>query len=181
MHSSQILPFSHLDDNEFALALYEFHNGPVHYDHDRLVDLAFNPLIATIDQHLTCSDDLDPDLHFNTNSRCDYFNEDKFNNILSKDGQSDSNFLILHLNFRSLRNKVDYLTLLLANLKINFTVIGISETWLQNDSHDVDMIGYEFIHKNRPDRSGGGVGLYLSNNYDFQVRDDLSGSDADVI
>ena len=107
---------------------------------------------------------MDPDLHFNTNSRCDYFNEDKFNNILSKDGQSDSNFSILHLNFRSLRNKVHYLTLLLANLKINFTVIGISETWLQNDSHDVDMIGYEFIHKNRPDRSGGGVGLYLSNN-----------------
>lgn len=84
MPSSQILPFSHLDDNEFALALYEFHNGPVHYDHDRLVDLAFNPLISTIDQHLTCSDDLDPDLHFNTNSRCDYFNEDKLNNILSK-------------------------------------------------------------------------------------------------
>ena len=111
MPSSQILPFSHLDDNEFALALYEFHNGPVHYDHDRLVDLAFNPLISTIDQHLTCFDDLDPDLHFNTNSRCDYFNEDKFNNILSKDGQSDSNFSILHLNVRSLRNKVDYLTL----------------------------------------------------------------------
>ena len=181
MPSSQILPFSHLDDNEFALALYEFHNGPVHYDHDRLVDLAFNPLISTIDQHLTCSDDLDPDLHFNTNSRCDYFNEDKLNNILSKDGQSDSNFSLLHLNVRSLRNKVDYLTLLLANLKINFTIIGISETWLQNDSHDVDMIGYEFIHKNRPDRSGGGVGLYLSNNCDFKVRDDLSGSDADVM
>ena len=88
--------------NEFALALYEFNNGPVHYDHDRLVDLAFNPLISTIDQHLTCSDDLDPDLHFNTNSRCDYCNEDKFNNILSKDGQSDSNFSILHLNVRSL-------------------------------------------------------------------------------
>ena len=73
-------------------------------------------VISTIDQHLTCSDDLDPDLHFNTNSRCDYFNEDKFNNILSKDGQSDSNFSILHLNVRSLQNKVDYLTLLLANL-----------------------------------------------------------------
>ena len=66
-----------------------------------------------------------------------------------KDGQSDSNFSILHLNVRSLRNKADYLTLLSANLKIN----------LQNDSHEVDMIGYEFIHKNRPDRSGGGVGL----------------------
>ena len=46
------------------------------------------------------------------------------------------------------------LKLLLANLNLKFTVIGISETWLQKDSHDVDMIGYEFIHKNRPDRAG---------------------------
>ena len=43
------------------------------------------------------------------------------------------------------------------------------------------MIAYEFIHKNRPDRSGGAVGLYLSNNFDFRVCDDLSGSDVDVI
>ena len=31
------------------------------------------------------------------------------------------------------------LKLLLANLNLKFTVIGISETSLQNDSHDVDM------------------------------------------
>ena len=92
MSSLQVLPFSRLDDNEFALLLYEFRNGPVHYDHDRLVDLAFNPLISTVDQYLTCSDDVDPDVHFNTDSRCDYFNEDKLNNILSNEGQSDSNF-----------------------------------------------------------------------------------------
>ena len=124
---------------------------------------------------------MDPDVHFNINSRCDYFNEDKLNNILSNEGQSDSNFSLLHLNVRSLRNKVDDLTLLLANLNVKFTVIGISETWLQNDSHDVDMIGYKFIHKNRPDRSGGGVGLYLSNNFDFKMRDDMCGSDAGVM
>ena len=58
MSSSQILRFTHLDDNEFALALYELHNRPVHYDHDRLVDLAFNPLISTVVQYLTCSDDV---------------------------------------------------------------------------------------------------------------------------
>ena len=70
---------------------------------------------------------------------------------------------------------------MLANLNIKFSVIAISEIWLQNDSHDVNMIAYEFIHKNRPDRSGGGVGLYLSNNFDFRVCDDLSGSDVDVM
>ena len=69
-------------------------------------------------------------------------------------GQSDSNFPILNLNDRSLRDKVDDLKLLLANLNLKFTVIGISETSLQNDSHDVDMqIGSEFIRKNRPERA----------------------------
>ena len=59
---------------------------PVHYDHDRLVDLAFNPLISSVDQYLTYSDDVDPDVHFNINNCCDYFNKDKVNNILSNEG-----------------------------------------------------------------------------------------------
>ena len=42
MSYSQILPFSQLDYNAFSWALCELRNGPVHYDHDRLVDLAFN-------------------------------------------------------------------------------------------------------------------------------------------
>ena len=78
-------------------------------------------------------------------------NEDNLN-ILSDEGQSqrggqspgqsDSNFPILNLNDRSLRDKVDDLKLLLANLNLKFTVIGISETSLQNDSHDVDMLDW---------------------------------------
>ena len=71
-----------------------------------------------------------------------------------------SNFPILHLNDRSLRNKVDDLKLFLVNLHLKFTVIGIPNT-----AHRTILmmlicgIGYEFIHKNRPDRSGGVVGL----------------------
>ena len=30
------LPFSHLDDNEFAAVIYEFRNGPVRFDPERL-------------------------------------------------------------------------------------------------------------------------------------------------
>ena len=38
---------------------------------------------------------MDSNIHFNINSRYDYFNEDKLNNILSNEGQSDSNIPIL--------------------------------------------------------------------------------------
>ena len=33
------LPFSHLDDDEFTAVIYEFRNGPVHFDRERLSSL----------------------------------------------------------------------------------------------------------------------------------------------
>ena len=71
-----------------------------------------------------------------------------------------SNFPVLHLNDRSLRNKVDGLKLFLANLHLKFTVIGIPNPACRMiPMMLICGIGYEFIHKNRPDRSGGVVGL----------------------
>ena len=115
---------------------------------------------------------MDPDIHFDINSRWYYFNEHKLNNILNNEGQSDSNFPLLHLNDRILPNKVDDLKLLLANLNLKFTVIGISETWLQKVAHDVDMIGYEINLFTKIDLI---EPVELSNNFDFKVQDDLSG------
>ena len=36
---SDVLPFNHLDDSSFSLALYELQNGPVHFDPDRFSSL----------------------------------------------------------------------------------------------------------------------------------------------
>ena len=33
---------------------------------------------------------------------------------------------------------------------------------------------FRSIHKHRPNRTGGGVGLYISDNLDFKIRADLS-------
>ena len=38
------LPFNHLDDGSFNLAVYEFSHGPLNYDADRLETLLFNPV-----------------------------------------------------------------------------------------------------------------------------------------
>ena len=38
------LPFNHLDDSSFNLAVYEFSHGPLSYDADRLETLLFNPV-----------------------------------------------------------------------------------------------------------------------------------------
>ena len=62
---------------------------------------------------------------------------------------------------------------LLQNLELRFSFIGITETWLRDLSHHTDISGYNFVHNPRKDRTGGGVGLYLAENFDFKCRADL--------
>ena len=53
-------------------------------------------------------------------------------------------------------------------------------TWLNDYSHSVDIDGFNFIHKHCPNRTGGGVGLYITETLDFKIRADLSFDDIDV-
>lgn len=79
------LPFSHLYDSDFAAVIYEFRNGPVHFDPERLSNLFINPLSSDFERFLIRSDDLDPDIHFNIDGGCSYYVEDKFNDTLQKE------------------------------------------------------------------------------------------------
>ena len=80
--------------------------------------------------------------------------------------------MLLHSNIRSLNANLEKLTDLLSNLNSEFSVIGITETWLQNTAHLVDIENYSFVHKHRTS-PGGGVGLYLSKQLNFKIRLDL--------
>ena len=71
---SDVLPFNHLDDSSFSLALYELQNGPVHFDPDRFSSLRYNPIFSNSNASLTQSGSLDPDINFNAvETPCDYF------------------------------------------------------------------------------------------------------------
>ena len=107
----------------------------------------------------------------------DYYIEDQFKDIFSQKFSNSSCLSFLHVNIRSLSRNLCGLTNLLVNVKHNFSVIGISETWLQNSSHSVDIDGYTFVHKHRPDKVGGGVGLYITSELDYKLRDDLAFAD----
>ena len=58
-------------------------NGQINFNTDRLMDLNYNPLLANANQHLTLSNDADPDFYFycDLNFSCDYLNEEQFNTI----------------------------------------------------------------------------------------------------
>ena len=55
----------------------------------------------------------------------------------------------MHLNIRSIKNKLDKFTNFLGDLKMKFSVIGITETWLDDCYHCYDIEGYTFVHNYR--------------------------------
>ena len=52
-------------------------------------------------------------------------------------------------------------------------MVQVTETWLRDSSDLTDISGYNFVHNPRKDRTGGGVGLYLADNFDFKCRPDI--------
>ena len=94
--------------------------------------MAFNPFLhsGNVD---SSERDFDPYDGINNITQCDYYHEEKFKQEISKKFQDQPHFSFLHLNIRSLMNKVDDLQQYLAEIEDNFSVIGISETWLDNN------------------------------------------------
>ena len=72
----------------------------------------------------------------------------------------------MYLNARSIRNKISLLEAYVTAEDPD--IIGITETWLDLDGKDVKQLysleGYNLFHKDRKDRGGGGVALYVRNN-----------------
>ena len=65
---------------------------------------------------------------------------------------------------------------------INFSLIGISETWITDNSTNLyDISGYKFLNINRKNKIGGVVGLYVKGHIQFKVREDLSIAKEDIV
>ena len=106
--------------------------------------------------------------------QCDYYDEEKFKHKISKRFLDQPHFSFLHLNIRSVMNKVDYLQQYLVDTENNFSVIGIGETWLDNNTESlVHLPNYSFINTNRTTKTGGGVGMSISPSINYSIRTNL--------
>lgn len=179
MNPEHDLPFNHLADASFSLALFELANGPIHYNYDRLDSLLFNPIE---NRQNDINYDLDPDNHLDFDAtRCTYFIEDQIN-VATKDRLKPPSFSVIHLNARSLVNNFDKFKQLFDNIDHSFSAIGVTETWLNDHNSDqVNIPGYNFISNNRSTKIGGGTGIYLQSHFEFKSRNECNFSNPDVI
>ena len=102
-----------------------------------------------------------------------YFHVNELNNIFSENDFNDTNFF--HMNVSSICRNFDDLETLLAKINVKFNVIGIIEARLKKSSirnTNVDLNGYSFKHTPTEANCGGAL-LYIDNNINYIVRDDL--------
>lgn len=171
---SSLFPFNHIeDDRDFLKAInYIDIVSTLNYS-DRL----FNPL-EEIDNDMSPIYDIDPDLHFYNDSgyrlsNCKYHNEINFQNML-KETNICGSFSLCHLNIRSMKHNLHDFYLYLKCLNYDFSIMGISETWLRDDNCDLYALpGYSFVEEHRVTKTGGGVGIFINESIPFKKRDDL--------
>ncbi|ESO02879.1 hypothetical protein HELRODRAFT_174321 [Helobdella robusta] len=97
-------------------------------------------------------------------------------NSISRNGINDNLFFkLMHLNIRSLVHKSEDLLDYLNNFSFKYNIIGISETWMNDDNIKlINITGYDFVGKNRSGKHGGGIGLYIDNGITYKTRDDIN-------
>lgn len=87
-------------------------------------------------------------------------------NKCSNDNREDVDHNILLINARSIMNKIDELQCIISN-ETNLNFICLTETWLKPEIPDfaINIDGYICYRSDRNDRKGGGVCMYVKENF----------------
>ena len=102
-----------------------------------------------------------------------YYSIDKFNKCFKSNLFNGTN--LLHLNISSLPYNYEQLHTLLAEIDINFEIIGITETRLrtgQKALNNTDIEKYVIEHTTTDARCGGAL-LYIKEGITYKVRNEL--------
>ena len=117
-----------------------------------------------------CTSSNESDLGFNLDDRCDYIDHDQLKEMKS----CNSSLIVLQLNCRGIKSKLDNIEDLLAELKQPDVVI-LSETWLkEGEERLVNIKGYTYEGIVRKHKKGGGVGFLIKDRLLYKTRPNLS-------
>ena len=146
------LPFCCIEEEaDFHDAIAEMFltSKSIYSDIDKVI---FNPFEIN-EEFETPLTDVDPDYQFYVDSqyiqstKCDYYIEDKFKSRISTYEVLKKCFSLMHMNVRSLPKHIDELELYLESLDYKFSIIGLSETRLDDSKQDLyNLHNYTPIH-----------------------------------
>ena len=110
-----------------------------------------------------------------SNSVCDYYEPEQFN---TKFHDLHGSLSYFHLNCRGLSINWDSFRRLICDLHgttFSFDILGISEIFKCQDDMRLSLPGYhKLITRCRDDGARGGVGLFIKENINFKIREDIS-------
>ena len=99
------------------------------------------------------------DVYDNLRMACSFHLPADVKNVITKNSEKLN---ILHLNARSLVNKLDDLCTLMTETDVCWHIISVSETWLSKDIEDrYNLTGYNSLFYSRCTSAGGGSALYV--------------------
>ena len=167
-----MFPFNCItDDFEFNKCLYSF----AHCDRLRIDQFHCQAQLNIVNDTYVVNFDIDPDFNCPVISKNNaYFLPHEFRDYIDKLSLSDESFSILHINARSLNNKMEEFGNFVRGLQFKFTTIVVTETWANNINESNFVIsGYSYCGKPRIGSRGGGVAIYVKDGLDYTIRSDL--------
>ena len=124
--------------------------------------------------------DANDDIYGNVEHVCNYYDSETFHREFCNDRHKFSTF---SYNIRSLPNKwVDFQNMIsdLNKNDFNFSVVAVQEVWNVPSGVTYDLPGYRSFHykirdpSGRNNNAGGGIGLWVNDNLDYDVIEELS-------
>jgi len=95
-----------------------------------------------------------------------YYSVDSYENMSTNyDGK---HFSLLHLNIRSFNQNSDEFCVFLEQLSVKPDIVVLTETWF-SPSYTDELYGYRAHHVYRKDRRGGGVSVFVRENYECSL------------
>ena len=169
------MPFNNLSDDSF---LETSGNGISLLDRSRLENIVFSPYHQDPlevhkhgDRHLSRENFIDKDIMPDSTS---FYSSLEFNNLVANRQLTVNKLSFLHLNIRSIRNKFDALLNYLHMLTHTFSLIALTETWLNDmDGDNFKIRGYNLTKVNRQNKGGGGICIFTRENIKIKIRNDL--------
>ena len=141
----------HLLHNDIDEALYYSEDFNDQHDY-AFANKLFNPFDLRDLEPNSPHFDIDPDIHYhNTNEitsiySCKYFSEDALCKYLRYKNLNNKGFSVFHHNIRSPPTNETNLNILICSLQHNFSVIGLTETWLKSENVDLyQTAGYNTV------------------------------------